>query len=219
MDHFEPLSTHREYPPDEMLVRATEFAAELARRRTTRHFSSRAVERSVIEHCLRAAGSAPSGAHRQPWHFVVISNPELKRRIREATEAAEREFYANGPAEWLEALKPLGTDASKPYLETAPYLIAVFAERYRSSADGTTHKNYYVNESVGIACGFLIAALHHAGLATLTHTPNPMTFLSQLLERPSNEKPVMLIVAGFPAPDARVPRLTRKDPVEFVTFR
>jgi len=218
VDTFEPLSTYQEFPPDEMLVRASEFTAELARRRTTRHFSSRPVERSIIEQCLLAAGSAPSGAHQQPWHFVVISDRERKRRIREAAEAAEREFYATAPAEWLDALKPLGTDASKPYLETAPFLIAVFAQRYRTSADGQTHKHYYVNESVGIACGFLIAALHHAGLATLTHTPNPMTFLARLLERPSNEKPVMLVVAGYPAPDARVPRLTRKNLTEIATF-
>ena len=219
MDNFEPLSTYVEYSPDEMLTRAVTFTAELSRRRTTRHFSDRPVARPIIEQCLRAAGSAPSGAHQQPWHFVVVSDLALKRKIRAAAEAAEREFYATAPAAWLEALKPLGTDASKPYLETAPYLIAVFAQRYRSSEDGTTHKHYYVNESVGIACGFLLAALHFAGLATLTHTPNPMSFLARLLDRPSSEKPVMLIVTGYPAPDARVPRLTRKDLVEIATFR
>jgi nitroreductase len=219
VEGFEPLSGYIEYPPDLMLTRAREYAAELSRRRTTRHFSDRPVDREIIEHCLAAAGSSPSGAHQQPWHFVVIANPELKRRIRDAAEAAEREFYTTGPAEWLEALKPLGTDASKPYLETAPYLIAVFAQRYHTSADGVVHKHYYVNESVGIACGFLIAALHHAGLATLTHTPSPMGFLTRLLGRPANEKPVMLVVAGYPAPGARVPRLTRKDLAEIATFR
>jgi iodotyrosine deiodinase len=218
-DSFEPLSTYREYTPDEMESRARDFAAELARRRTTRHFSDRPVQRTVIEHCLRAAGSAPSGAHQQPWHFVVIGSAALKRQIRAAAEAAEREFYATAPAEWLEALAPLGTDASKPYLENAPYLIAVFAQRFGVAADGTTRKHYYVNESVGIATGLLIAALHHAGLATLTHTPSPMGFLNVVLERPANEKPMMLIVTGYPASDARVPRLIRKPLEEIATFR
>ena len=217
-DGFEPLSGFREYAAPEMEARAADFAAQLARRRTTRHFSDRPVRRTIIEHCLRAAGSAPSGAHQQPWHFVAISDPDLKRRIREAAEAAEQEFYATAPADWLAALAPLGTDAVKAYLETAPWLIAVFAQRYGMHADGTRHTHYYVNESVGIACGFLIAALNHAGLATLTHTPSPMTFLSDVLERPPNEKPVMLVVVGYPAPDARVPRLERKSLDEIATF-
>ena len=219
MPDFEPLATYREYPPPEMESRALAFAEEMARRRTTRHFSDRPVARPVIEHCLRAAGTAPSGAHQQPWHFVVVSEPDLKRRIRTAAEAAEREFYATAPAEWLAALAPLGTDASKPYLESAPYLIAVFARRYGQLDDGTTRKHYYVNESVGIATGFLIAALHHAGLATLTHTPNPMTFLSRVLERPESEKPVMVVVTGYPSRDARIPRLSRKPLDEIATFR
>lgn len=218
-DGFERLSTYREYPPDEMERRAREFAAELGRRRTTRHFSDRAVSRSVIEHCLRAAGSAPSGAHQQPWHFVVIADPQLKGRIREAAEAAEREFYASAPAEWLEALAPLGTDANKPYLETAPYLIAVFAQRHGLDQRGGIRKYYYVSESVGIATGFLIGALHHAGLATLTHTPSPMGFLNEVLERPPSERALMLIVTGYPAADARVPRLARKTLQEIATFR
>jgi iodotyrosine deiodinase len=216
---FEPLSGYREYPPAEMEQRAAAFAAELGRRRTTRHFSDRAVERSTIEHCLRAAGSAPSGAHQQPWHFVVVTDPALKRRIREAAEAAEREFYQTAPADWLAALAPLGTDAEKPYLETAPYLIAVFAQRYGVSADGARRTHYYVNESVGIATGFLLAALHHAGLVALTHTPSPMGFLSEVLERPANEKPVLIVVTGYPAPDARVPRLVRKPLAHIATFR
>ena len=215
---FDRLSTYREYPESEMLERANSFAAELARRRTTRHFSSRSVNREVIEACLRAAGSAPSGAHQQPWHFVVVTRPEIKRQIRLAAETAEREFYATAPKEWLEALARLGTDASKPYLETAPYLIAVFAERYATNPDGSSRKHYYVNESVGIATGFLLAALHHAGLATLTHTPNPMNFLSAVLNRPVNEKPWMLVVVGYPAEDARVPRLSRKSLDEIATF-
>jgi iodotyrosine deiodinase len=218
-DGFEPLSSYREYPPAEMEARAAGFAAELARRRTTRHFSDRPVERSIIEHCLRAAGSAPSGAHQQPWHFVVVSEPSLKRRIREAAEAAEREFYATAPADWLAALAPLGTDAEKPYLERAPYLIAVFAQRYGLAEDGARRTHYYVGESVGIATGFLLAALHHAGLAALTHTPSPMDFLRTALDRPVNEKPVMLVVTGYPAPDARVPRLGRKPLHEIATFR
>jgi iodotyrosine deiodinase len=216
---FEPLSSYREYPPDQMANRAAEFAADLARRRTTRHFSSRPVSRAIIEDCVRAAGSAPSGAHQQPWHFVVVSDPALKRRIREAAEAAEREFYATAPADWLAALAPLGTDAEKPYLETAPYLIAVFAQRYGIAEDGSRRTHYYVSESVGIATGLLIAALHHAGLAVLTHTPSPMDFLRDALDRPVNERPVMLVVTGFPAPDARVPRLERKPLDAIATFR
>lgn len=215
---FEPLTTYREYPVEQMQARAADFAAELARRRTTRHFSDRPVPRSVIEDCIRAAGTAPSGAHQQPWHFVVVSDPAIKATLRAAAEEAEREFYATAPAEWLEALAPLGTDASKPYLEAAPYLIAVFAQRYGIEQDGSTRKHYYVNESVGIATGFLLAALHHAGLASLTHTPNPMAFLSEILGRPQNEKPVMLIVTGYPAPDARIPRLTRKPLDQIATF-
>jgi iodotyrosine deiodinase len=215
---FDPLSTYREYSPEEMLARARSFRVDLARRRTTRHFSDRSVDRTIIEECILAAGSAPSGAHQQPWHFVVIHSPEMKQQIRDAAEVAEREFYESAPAEWLDALAPLGTDANKPYLVTAPYLIAVFAQKYGVNADGSPKKHYYVNESVGIATGFLLAALHNAGLATLTHTPNPMEFLSRVLQRPKNEKPVMLIVTGYPADDARVPKLTRKPLDDIATF-
>jgi nitroreductase len=206
---LEPLS-YRELSTTEMLERSRAFARELHRRRTVRQFSSRAVPCEVIESCIHAAASAPSGANQQPWHFVVIANPEIKRAIREAAEAAEREFYASAPAEWLAALAPLGTDEQKPYLEAAPYLIAVFAERYRLGAAGERRHNYYVMESVGIATGMLIAALHHAGLVTLTHTPNPMHFLSRILNRPDTERPIMLVVAGYPGDDARVPRIARK---------
>lgn len=218
-DGFGPLSSYREYPPEEMVLRAASFADDLNRRRTTRHFSERDVSRKVIEHCIRAAGTAPSGAHQQPWRFVVVTEAAIKVKIREAAEAAEREFYATAPAEWLEALEPLGTDADKPYLETAPYLIAVFAERYGFNADGSHRTHYYVSESVGIACGILVAALHHAGLAALTHTPSPMNFLRDVLGRPSNERAVMLIVTGYPADGALVPRLSRKPLDEIATFR
>ena len=216
---FIPLATYREYPLGEMQRRSREFADELQRRRSVRQFSSRPVPRSVIEACVEAAGTAPSGAHQQPWHFVVISDPVVKASIRAAAEVAEAEFYATAPAEWLSALAPLGTDARKPYLEAAPYLIAVFAERYGLDANGTRAPHYYVMESVGIATGFLLAALHHAGLATLTHTPNPMGFLSQILERPANERAVMLVVAGYPEVNAKVPDLTRKPLHEIASFR
>jgi nitroreductase len=202
-----------------METRSRAFAAEMQRRRTTRHFSDRSVSRAVIESCLETAGTAPSGAHLQPWHFVVVSDPAAKRRIRLAAEAAEEEFYATAPAEWLAALAPLGTDAHKPYLEMAPYLIAVFAERYGVSPTGARRAHYYVNESVGIAVGFLLAALHHAGLVALTHTPNPMGFLNELLERPANERPIMMVVTGYPAAGARVPCLRRKALDEIATFR
>jgi len=177
------------------------------------------VPRAVIESCIEAAGTAPSGAHQQPWHFVVVSDPQVKRDIRAAAEKAEAEFYASAPADWLAALAPLGTDEHKPYLETAPYLIAVFARRSGMNPDGSKITHYYVNESVGIASGFLLAALHHAGLATLTHTPSPMGFLNKVLERPANERAIMLIVAGYPAPDALVPDIKRKPLAEIVTFR
>lgn len=214
----EPLSTYQEYPPAEMEQRSAALADELHRRRTIREFSPRPVSPQVIRECIRAAASAPSGANQQPWHFVVVADPATKQAIRAEAERAEREFYANAPAEWLAALAPLGTDEHKPYLETAPYLIAVFAERYALSTGGQRQPNYYVMESVGIASGMLLAALHHAGLATLTHTPNPMHFLSRILGRPVNERPVMLIVTGYPAPDATVPRITRKPLDQVMTF-
>jgi nitroreductase len=214
---FIPLASWREYPPEEMLRRARAFAAELDRRRTVRQFSDRPIPDGVIEACLQAAGTAPSGAHLQPWHFVVVRDAERKRRIREAAEEAERKFYAEAPQDWLDALAPLGTDEHKPYLETAPCLIAVFAQRYGLNSDGSRRTHYYVSESVGIATGMLITALHHAGLVTLTHTPSPMGFLSTLLERPANERALMLIVTGYPAADAHVPALQRKRLEEYVT--
>ena len=202
----EPLPAWREYPQPEMVERARAFHAELIRRRTVRDFDARPVPREVIESCLLAAGTAPSGANQQPWFFCVITDAERKRRIRAAAEREEREFYGGkAPQEWLEALAPLGTDWNKPFLEEAPVLIAIFAQKYGVKADGTRYSHYYVPESAGIATGFLIAALHHAGLATLTHTPSPMGFLNELCGRPVAEKPMILLVVGYPKPGCRVP--------------
>jgi nitroreductase len=209
----------REYPPEEMARRARGFRDEMARRRTVRHFSERPVDRGIIEDCLRAAGSAPSGANLQPWHFVVVSDPATKHAIREAAEAEERAFYGGrAPDDWLEALAPLGTDADKPFLDAAPYLIVVFGRAFGESPDGRRIKHYYVNESVGIATGVLIAALHHAGLATLTHTPSPMGFLRTVLRRPENERAFLILVAGYPAEGATVPDIGRKGLDEIATF-
>ncbi len=200
-----------ELPPGEMIARALAFQTQMARRRTVRDFSDRAVPKEIIETCVAAAGSAPSGANQQPWTFVCISNPETKARIRVAAEKEEREFYAGrASAEWLAALGPLGTDAEKPFLETAPWLIVVFAQRHGVDSAGKRIKHYYVPESVGIATGLLIAALHNAGLASLTHTPSPMGFLNEICGRPEHEKPVILLVAGYPAAGASVPDIRRK---------
>jgi nitroreductase len=216
---FVPLSGYEALPAEEMLRRAGEFEAALARRRTVRQFSDRPVPRPVIESCLRAAASAPSGANMQPWKFVVVIDPAVKGQIRVAAEKEEHDFYTRrAPPEWLEALAPLGTDEHKPYLETAPYLIAIFVERYGLLPDGRKVKHYYAVESVGIAAGMLIAALHLAGLATLTHTPSPMDFLNRILQRPSNEKPFLLLVVGYPAPEARVPVIQKKPFGEVVAF-
>ena len=210
-----------EYPVDEMRRRAAQFYAELSRRRTVRDFSSRPVPRDVIETCLAAAGTAPNGANLQPWHFVVVSDLAVKRQIRAAAEIEEREFYhGRAPQEWLDALAPLGSNEHKPFLEIAPCLIAIFCQSYALLPDGRKVKHYYVNESVGIATGMLITALHHAGLATLTHTPSPMGFLNDILGRPNNERPFLLLVVGFPAEDAQVPLYaTHKKPLdEIVTY-
>lgn len=216
---FDPLVTYEEYPPEEMVARSQAFAAMMQRRRTVRQFSDRPVPRAVLDACLEAAGTAPSGANLQPWHFVAIADPALKREIRAAAEAEEVRFYRTAPAEWLAALAPLGTDEHKPYLETAPYLIVVFAQRHGTSPTGARVPHYYVLESVGIATGILITALHQAGLVTLTHTPNPMNFLNRLLGRPAAERPVMILVTGFPAADAVVPRIARKPLPQIVTYR
>jgi nitroreductase len=202
-----------------MRRRAAAFYAEVRRRRTVRDFSDRPVPREVVEDCLRAAGTAPSGANMQPWQFVAVGDPALKRRIREAAEAEERAFYGGRASpEWLAALAPLGTDADKPFLERAPWLIAVFAQAYGALPDGRKVKNYYVQESVGIATGLLIAACHHAGLVTLTHTPSPMGFLNALLGRPRNERPYLLLVVGYPEAGARVPAIGRKPLEDIATF-
>ncbi|MBI5877513.1 MAG: nitroreductase family protein [Chloroflexi bacterium] len=212
-------SDYKEYPPAEMAERAAAFYADIRRRRTVRDFSDRPVPLAVIADAVRAAGAAPNGANMQPWHFVVVSDPAIKHRIRLAAEAEERDFYEHkAPAEWLAALEPLGTDPHKPFLETAPYLIAIFAQAYGVLSDGRKVKHYYAQESVGIATGFLIAALHHAGLATLTHTPSPMSFLNEILGRPNNERPFLLLVAGYPAHDCRVPDITKKPLDEIATF-
>jgi iodotyrosine deiodinase len=198
------------YSEAERVDRARDFADALSRRRRVREFAPTPVPRAVIGHCLRAAGSAPSGANQQPWRFVAVQDAAIRRRIREAAEAEEREFYARrAPEEWLQALAPLGTDADKPFLEIAPWLIAIFYERFGLDDAGEKVKRYYPHESVGIATGMLIAALHHAGLATLTHTPSPMGFLNDILGRPRNEMAYLLLVVGHPAPDCRVPDIRR----------
>jgi nitroreductase len=220
----EPLATVPlgAYPPrsDAELVAAAEaFRARMTTRRTVRDFSPRAVPKAVIEHALAAAGSAPSGANMQPWHFAAVADPDVKRRIRAAAEAEEREFYGRrAPEEWLAALAPLGTDADKPFLETAPWLIAVFVRKWGRDEAGRRIKHYYPTESVGLATGFLIAALHHAGLATLTHTPSPMGFLNEILGRPTSDRAFLLLVVGHPAPDARVPAIERLPLDRIATF-
>lgn len=216
---FMPLKGYREYPVDEMKRRAAEFRAELSRRRSVRQFSDRPVPAEVIEECLLAAGSAPSGANMQPWHFVVVSDPEVKRRIREAAEEEEARFYRErAPEEWLEALAPLGTDEHKPFLETAPHLIVIFVQSHGVTGEGKKYKHYYATESVGIATGLLVAAVHNAGLVSLTHTPSPMGFLGEILGRPAHERPFLILVVGYPAADAVVPDIARKELGEIATF-
>ncbi|NIR52970.1 nitroreductase family protein [candidate division KSB1 bacterium] len=216
---FSPLSHYVEYPSEQMKKRSAEFYADIKRRRTVRNFSERAVPKEVIENCLKAAGTAPNGANRQPWHFVVVSNRKVKQRIRQAAEKEEEAFYSGrAPDEWLEALQPLGTDAHKPFLETAPVLIVIFAQSHAVAPDGRKIKNYYVQESVGIATGLLITAIHHAGLVSLTHTPSPMGFLNELLNRPQNERPYLILVVGYPAQDAKVPVIEKKSLAEIATF-
>lgn len=216
---YVPLS-FQEVPANEVEERALQFRRLMARRRTVRDFADRPVPRALIEHCVMTAASAPSGANQQPWTFVCVSDAATKGEIRAAAEEEERTFYAGrASAEWLEALAPLGTNADKPFLETAPWLIAIFAQRYGVGPGGRRIKHYYVPESVGIATGLLIASLHNAGLATLTHTPSPMGFLNAICGRPENEKPLILLVTGYPAEDAQVPDIRRKESDEVIVWR
>ncbi len=202
-----------------MRRRLQDFYADVQRRRTVREFSDRPVPRDIVETALMAAGTAPSGANLQPWHFVVVSRPETKKKIREAAEVEEREFYEHRASEeWLAALEPLGTDDQKPFLETAPYLIAVFLQKFGELPDGRKVKHYYPVESTGLATGILITALHRAGLATLTHTPSPMKFLNEILGRPKSERPFLLLVVGYPAEEATVPDIKRKSLEDFASF-
>ncbi|MBE7636953.1 nitroreductase family protein [Sneathiella sp. P13V-1] len=220
---YDPISypDRRDYSDQVMIEKSSEFCTNIQKRHSTREFSGKPVPREVIENCLKAASTAPSGANHQPWHFCVIETAELKAKIREAAEEEERAFYGGRAAdEWLSALSGLGTDTDKPFLEIAPYLIIVFAERYGVTEEGENYKNYYVNESVGIATGFLINALHDSGLATLTHTPNPMKFLNEICGRPDNEKPFLILVTGHPADDAVIPRKStyKKEASEYSSF-
>jgi nitroreductase len=219
-DGFMPLDGYERIPVEEMQNRARELYQEMSRRRSVRDFSEEAVPREAIEYSLRVAGTAPSGANRQPWHFVVVENQETKQRIRAAAEKEELAFYGGrAPDEWLRAVRPLGTSAEKPFLEKAPAIIAVFAQNYRAESDDSKTKNYYVNESVGLACGMLISSLHLCGLACLVHTPSPMRFLNEILDRPQSERPYLLLIVGYPASGVRVPVISRRPFAEYVTFR
>ena len=218
-ERFVPLVQYREYEPDEMVQRSRDFYGEVQRRRTVRDFADRRVPQEVIENCILAAGTAPNGANMQPWHFAVISDPAIKRRIREGAEEEERTFYGGrAPDEWLQALAPLGTNAEKPFLETAPYLIVVFAQSYGFDDAGQKVKHYYVQESVGIATGMLVTAVHHAGLVSLTHTPSPMSFLNEICGRPKQERPFLILVVGYPAENVTVPDISKKSLEEMTTF-
>lgn len=217
--NFISLSDFKEYSSEEMIKRSESFYNQVKLRRTVRDFSDKPVSKEVIENCIRTAGTAPSGANLQPWHFVVVSDPKIKRRIRFAAEKEEKEFYTNrAPKEWLDALAPLGTDEQKPFLEKVPNLIAIFSKSYDLLPDGRKVKQYYSQESVGIACGILITAIHNAGLVSLTHTPSPMNFLNEILGRPNNERPFILLVVGYPAKDAKVPDINKKKLNEIANF-
>jgi len=216
---FLPLADYPRYPEAKMHERAHALWQQMNTRRTVRDFSHQSAPREVIEECIRTAGTAPSGANQQPWHFAVVADPAIKRQIREAAEEEERAFYEHrAPNEWLDALAHLGTDAAKPFLETAPYLIVVFALVHHVDAKGQKVKHYYPYESTGLATGMLITALHNVGLASLTHTPNPMKFLNQVLGRPSNERPFLILVTGYPAENVQVPDIERRDLSEICTF-
>ena len=217
---FSSFADYHEYSPEEMKKRSAEFYEEMKRRRTVRQFSDRPVPREVIEDCLRTAATAPSGANLQPWSFILVTDPAVKRQIRKEAEKTEREFYhKNATRKWVEDLKLLGTNENKPFLEVAPYLIVIFAQRYGLLPDGSKKSHYYVNESVGIATGMIISAVHHAGLVCLTYTPSKMGFLNQILSRPSNERPFLILVVGYPAKDTVIPKIHKKslpDVAEFI---
>lgn len=217
--HFIPHHDYEEYPLEEMKQRAEDFYELVKKRRTVRDFSERSVPLEIIEKCILAAGTAPNGANKQPWHFVVVSAPEVKKKIRIEAEKEEHEFYnRRAPEDWLEDLQPFGTDENKPFLEKAPYLIGIFAQSYKLDEEGEKEKHYYVKESVGIATGILITTLHNAGLATLTHTPSPMGFLNEIMGRPANEKPFLLLVVGYPKENVKVPDISKKSLREIASF-
>ncbi|MCK5032903.1 MAG: nitroreductase family protein [Calditrichia bacterium] len=217
---FISLPTIKNYSEVEMIKNTESFYNEMNRRRTVREFSSESIRKEIIENCIKTAGTAPSGANKQPWYFVVVSDPEIKKEIRIAAEREEKSFYnEKAPKEWLNALEPFGTDENKPFLETAPYLIVIFEQKYKIDKNGEKEKHYYTSESVGIATGLLITALHRVGLATLTHTPSPMKFLNKILNRPDNEKPYLVLVVGYPAKDTKVPNIKRKTLFEISEFK
>jgi len=218
-ESFIPIPSYEEYPASEMVKRASSFRADMQRRRTVRDFSSRTIPPGVIEECLLAAGTAPNGANLQPWHFVVVSDPEIKRQIRIGAEKEEYEFYhGRAPNEWLDAIEQFGPDENKPFLEEAPCIIVIFGLTHSKLPDGRKIKNYYVSESVGIAVGILITALHRSGLVVLTHTPSPMGFLNSILSRPTEERPYLILAVGYPAEGAMVPNITKKTLGEIATF-
>ncbi len=217
MKEFIPLK-YDKIPIGKMISKAENFLSSIKSRRTVREFSKKEVPLEVIKNCILAASSAPSGANKQPWHFVIVKNSKIKKKIRTEAEKEEREFYSNrATEEWLKDLEQFGTNPSKPFLEEAPYLIAIFEEKYSFDKEGKKHKNYYVKESVGIATGILITALHQCGLATLTHTPSPMDFLNEILKRPKNEKPFLLLVVGYPKAGTKVPNIKKKKFEEIVS--
>lgn len=214
-----PLPGYKEYTQEEMLDRSRSFLEDLKGRRSVRDFSDKRIPKEIIDNCIAVANSAPSGTNKQPWHFAVVFNPLIKKKIRVAAEEEEQEFYSSrAPQEWLDALAPLGTDSNKPFLETAPYLIVIFSKSLDILPDGTKLKTYYASESTGIAAGFLISAIHNAGLVCLTHTPSPMKFLNDILGRPQNEKPFLVLVVGYPAENAMVPDIVKKGLNEVTTY-
>jgi nitroreductase len=216
---FIPLKEYKEYLPEDMKTRAREFYSDMRRRRSVRRFSDRLVPKDIIDNCIRTAATAPSGANMQPWHFVVVSDQQIKKQIHLEAERVEREFYSSeSTKKWVEDLEHLGTNEQKPFLLTAPYLIVIFAQRHGIKSGGENKKHYYVSESVGIATGMLITAVHHAGLVSLTYTPGKMGFLNKILSRPSNEKPYMILVVGYPEEETLVPKITKKSLEEIATF-